>query len=55
MDSSVSVHERNEQTLATEMCKVSSSFPPEVRNEHPYSLRQNSVFQAFSKLRISRN
>ena len=55
MDSSASVRERNEQTLATEICKVSSSFPPEVRNEHPYSLRQNSAFQAFSKLRISRN
>ena len=55
MDSSVSVHERNEQILATEMCKVSSSVPPEVRNEHPYSLRQNSAFQAFSRLRISRN
>ena len=49
MDSSASVRERNEQTLATEICKVSSSFPPEVRNEHP------SAFQAFSKLRISRN
>ena len=41
-DSSVSIHERNVQVLATEMCKVSNNFLPphinemfEVRNEHP--------------------
>ena len=50
-DSSVSIHERNVQVLATEMYKVSNNFSPphinkifELRNEHPYNLRQNSQF-----------
>ena len=49
--SSVFVHERNVQFLATEMYKVSNNFSYphmnkifEVRNEHPYNLRQNSQF-----------
>ena len=47
-DSSVSIHERNVQILATAMNKVSNNFSPphmnesfKVRNEHPYNLRQN--------------
>ena len=50
-DSSVSVYERNIQYMATEMYKVSNNFSPphmneifEVRNEHPYNLKQNSQF-----------
>ena len=50
-DSSVSIHERNVQVLATEMYKVSNNFSPphmneifELRNKHPYNLRQNSQF-----------
>ena len=50
-DSSVSIHERNVQILATEMYKVSNNFSPphmngiiEVRNKHPYNLRRNSQF-----------
>ena len=50
-DRSVSIHERNVQILASEMYKVSNNFSPphineifEVRNEHPYNLRQNSQF-----------
>ena len=50
-DSSVSVHERNVQVLATEIYKVINDFPPthinkifEIRNEHPYNLRQNFQF-----------
>ena len=44
-DSSVSIHERNVQSLATEMYKASNNFSPphmnetfKVRNEHPYNL-----------------
>ena len=50
-DSSVSIHERNVQILATEMYNVSNNFSPphmnemfEVRNENPYNLKQNSQF-----------
>ena len=54
-DSSVSIHKRNFQILATEMYKVSKSMsPPQItesfaqRNEHPYNLRNNTKFlQAF--------
>ena len=45
-DSSVSIHERNIQVLAREMCKVSKGMSPRQitklfarRNEHPYNLR----------------
>ena len=48
-DSSVSIHERNVQVLATEMYKISNNFSPphmnkifELRNEHPCNLRQHS-------------
>ena len=47
-DSSVSIHERNIQILATEMYTVSKGMsPPQItelftqRNEHPSSLRHN--------------
>ena len=50
-DSSASIHERTVQVLTTEMYKVSNNFSPphinkifELRNEHPYNLRQNSQF-----------
>ena len=50
-DSSVSIHERNIQILATEMYKVSKGMsPPQVtelfeqRGEHPYNLRNNTEF-----------
>ena len=50
-DSSVSIHKRNFQILATEMYKVSKSMsPPQItelfaqRNEHPYNLRNNTKF-----------
>ena len=50
-DSSVSIHERNVQILATEMYKISSNFSHthmseifEVNNKHPYNLRQNYKF-----------
>ena len=50
-DSSVSVHERNVQILATEMYKMRKNFSLshmneifEVRNEHPYNLKRNSQF-----------
>ena len=50
-DSSVSIHGGNVQILATEMYKVSNNFLSphmneifEVRNEHPFNLRQNSQF-----------
>ena len=54
----ISIHERNVQILATEMYKVSNDFSPphmnevfEVRNEHPYNLRQSSqFFRYFVKL-----
>ena len=61
-DSSVSIHERNVQILTPEMYKISNNFSPphmneifEVINEHPYNLRQNSVFSVFNKISISRN
>ena len=48
---SVSIHERNVQILTTKMYKASNNFSPfhmneifEVRNKHPYNLRQNSQF-----------
>ena len=48
-DSSVSIHKRNIQILATEMYKVSKEMsPPQItellvrRNEHPYKLRHNA-------------
>ena len=51
--SSVFIHERNVQILATETYKVSNNFSSphmdeifEVRNEHPYNLRQNFQFLA---------
>ena len=47
-DSSVSIHERNIQILATEMYKVSKGMsPPQItelfarRDEHPFNLRHN--------------
>ena len=50
-ESSVSIHKRNIQILATEMYKVSKGMsPPQItelfarRNEHPYNLRQNAEF-----------
>ena len=50
-DSSVSIHERNIQILATEMCKVSKGMsPPQIielfarRDEHSYNLRHNAEF-----------
>ena len=50
-DSSVSIHERNIQILATEMYKVSNGMPPPQitelfaqRNEHTYNLRRNTKF-----------
>ena len=50
-DSSVSIHERNIQILATEMYKVSKGMsPPQItelftrRDEHPYNLRHNAEF-----------
>ena len=50
-DSSVSIHDRNIQYLATEMYKVSNGLsPPIVRNIftqkncHPYNFRLNSQF-----------
>ena len=49
--SSVSVHERSAQMLATEIYKVKNNNSPihmnktfEIRNEHPYNLWQNSQF-----------
>ena len=48
-DSSVFIHDRNIQCLATEMFKVSNGLPPPVvsniftqKNCHPYNLRLNS-------------
>ena len=50
-DSSVSTHERNVQILTIKMYKVSNNFSPprmneifEVRNQHPYNLRQDFQF-----------
>ena len=50
-DSSVSIHERNFEILATEMDKVSKDMsPPQItelfprRNEYPYNLRHNAEF-----------
>ena len=50
-DSSVSIHERNIQILATEMYKVSKGMSPlqitelfARRDEHPYNLRHNTKF-----------
>ena len=50
-DSSVSIHERNIQILATEMYEVSKgASPPQItelfarRNEYPYNLRHNAKF-----------
>ena len=50
-DSSVFIHERNIQILATEMHKVRKGMsPPQIteifaqRNEHPYNLRNNAEF-----------
>ena len=50
-DSSVSIHDRNIQCLATEMCDVSNALSPPVvsniftqKNCHPYNLRLNSQF-----------
>ena len=50
-DSSVSIHERNIQILATEMYKVSKGMsPPQITksfargNEHPYNLRHSTEF-----------
>ena len=52
--SSVFIHERNVQILATETYKVSNNFSSphmdeifEVRNEHPYNLRQNFQFSVY--------
>ena len=49
--SSVSIHDRNIQCLATEMYKVSNGLSPPVvsniftqKNCHPYNLRLNSQF-----------
>ena len=48
-DSSVSLHERNIQILATEMYKVRKAMPPPQinelftrRDEHPYNLSHNA-------------
>ena len=50
-DSSVSIHERNIQILATEMYKVNKGMsPPQItelfprRNEQPYNLMHNTKF-----------
>ena len=50
-DSSVSIHDRNIQCLATEMCKLSNGLSPPIvsniftqKNCHPYNLRFNSQF-----------
>ena len=50
-DSSVSIHERNIQILATEMYKVSKGMPSlqitelfARKSEHPYNLRHNAEF-----------
>ena len=50
-DSSVSIHERNIQMLATEMYTVSKGMPPPQipelfarKNEHPYTIRDNTEF-----------
>ena len=50
-DSYVSIHNRNIQCLATEMCKVSSGLSPPLvinifaqKNCYPYNLRLNSQF-----------
>ena len=50
-DSSVSIHDKNIQCLATEMYKVSNGLSPPIdsnifthKNCHPYNLRLNSQF-----------
>ena len=50
-DSSISIHEKNIQILATEMYKVRKGMsPPQItelftrRDEHPYNLRHNAEF-----------
>ena len=50
-DTSVSIHEKNIQILATEMYKISKGIPsPQItelfarRNKHPYNLRHNATF-----------
>ena len=50
-DSSVSIHERNVQILATEIHNINNNLSPpftnktfEVRNKNSYNLRQNSQF-----------
>ena len=57
-DSSVSIHDKNIQCLATEMYKVSNGLSPSffvyTKNGHPYNIRLNSQFSSLL-LGISRD
>ena len=51
MDNSVSIHQRNLQTLAVEMFKIKNNFSPPIMstifrlNENPFNLRDNNILK----------
>ena len=51
MDNSVSIHQRNLQTLAIEMFKIKNNFSPPIMNtifplnENPFNLRNNNLLK----------